>query len=85
MARKDLFHQIDTLKAKCDKELDALNEILDKYPEQIQKMLETLEEELKDSSTKTADYFEKKAEIETMIKSLQDMKGKLTKIDEEFP
>ena len=85
LARQEQYHSIDSSKAKCDKELDALNEILDKYPEMIQKMLETLEEELKDSSPKTADYFEKKAEIETQIKSLTDCKAKLDKIDEDFP
>jgi phytoene dehydrogenase-like protein len=48
-------------------------------------MLETLEEELKDASGKGADYFEKKAEIETMVISLNDCKSKIDKIDEEFP
>ena len=85
LARQEQYHSIDSSKAKCDKELDALNEILDKYPEQIQKMLETLEEMLKDSSPKTADYFDKKAEIETMVISLTDCKAKLDKMDEDFP
>jgi hypothetical protein len=45
-------------------------------------MLETLEEMLKDSTpNKTADYFEKKAEIEVWVKSLNDSKAKLDKLD----
>lgn len=48
-------------------------------------MLETLEEMLKDSAPKTADYFEKKAEIEVMIKTLNDCKAKIDQMDEDFP
>ena len=35
LARQEQYHSIDSTKSKCDKELDALNEILDKFPEQI--------------------------------------------------
>jgi len=51
----------------------------------IQKMIETCEEMLKDSSPKTADYFDIKAEIEVRMKALNDAKAKLDKLDEGFP
>ena len=33
---------MNNLKIKCDSDLDEINDILDKVPDQIQKLLETL-------------------------------------------
>ena len=68
VARKDEYHDIDTIKTKCDKDLDSINDILDKMPIQVDKMLETLEEMLKGSTPDNkADYYDKKGEIEEWI------------------
>ena len=70
-----------------EQQLKTIKEILDKVPEQIAHMLQSLEEQKKDTEPDklTADYFEKKKLIDQQIKAMTAQKKAAEKVQMQYP
>ena len=68
-------------------DMKALKELLNTLPIKIDEMLESLEEQKKDTlpDINSADYFEIKKDIDNRIKALKDQKSKIMSIKQGFP
>ena len=84
----------ESLKAKgkelckdIEGDIKGIKDLLDKLPELIDNLLKSLEEQKKDTSPdkETADYFEKKKNIDNQIKALTDLRAKINDIKQNFP
>jgi len=83
-AKKEQYDTIDALKSKCDADLDLLNDLLDNLPDQIEKLLATLQEmKIGSDPDEKADYFKNKKQIDFNMKNLIEIRDKLIS-DEEF-